>query len=225
MIPTLEQVQQLTAILPNLADDRPEWLRNMASASDDTAMYYRFFHQLVKRHHPLRVLEIGTYVGTSAAHLGFANTDGGTVLTVDINPDAKLQLERAIEGKGLHGVSAVTKDSMQWANENRGLHGQFDILFIDGLHNFNQTYGEYAAYRPFLKEGGLIFFDDLELDMATREMQVFWALVPEQKMKLDSLHYTGFGVCMKESNVFVPAWGDIVGRAEQMQREFAASGR
>lgn len=217
---TLEQVQQLTAFLPHQHDDRPEWLRNMASASDDTAMYYRFFHQLVKRYHPLKVLEIGTYVGTSAAHLGFANVDG-SVLTIDINPDAKLQLERALEDKGL-AVEAVTKDSMQWANESRGLHGQFDMLFCDGLHNFTQTYAEYVAYRPFVKEGGLLFFDDLNLDMATQEMQVFWELVPERKVKLDSLHYTGFGVCVKDSNVFVPSWGDTIGKAEIMMREFAA---
>lgn len=206
-----------------LPDDRPEWLRNMASASDPTALYYRFFHELVKMFHPLKVLEIGTYVGTSAAHLGFANTDGGSVLTIDVNPDAKVQLERAIEDKGLYAIEAVTRDSMVWAAENRHRAGEFDILYIDGLHNFNQTYGEYVAYRQFVKDGGLIFFDDLELDMATREMQVFWDLVPEEKQKLDMLHYTGFGACKKDSNVHVPLFGDIVGKAEMMQRDYAAA--
>ena len=225
MTPLLSNCLAIADALPRISDDRPEWLRNMASASDPTALYYRFFHELVQEFCPLKVLEIGTYVGTSAAHLAFAN-GGGSVLTIDINPDAKLQLERAIEGHGLKfAIEAVTADSMQWANINRYLaadgHRGFDILFIDGLHNFNQTYGEYVAFRSFVKDGGLIFFDDLELDMATREMQVFWALVPEEKQKLDMLHYTGFGVCKKDSNVYVPAWGDIVGRAEQMMREFA----
>lgn len=221
--PLLGNCKAIAELLLQISDDRPEWLKNMASASDPTAFYYRFFHELVQEFHPLSVLEIGTYVGTSACHLAQANI-GGLVTTIDVNPDAKLQLERAIEGRGFIGVEAITADSMTWVNGRRSYPPLFDILFIDGLHNFNQTYGEYVAFRHLVKDGGLIFFDDLELQMATWEMQVFWDLVPEEKLKLDMLHYTGFGVCKKDSNVHVPSWGDVISRAEQMQREYAARG-
>jgi predicted O-methyltransferase YrrM len=227
VIPDLRTLKELeTALVAGqIQDDRPEWLKNMASASDPTALYYRFFHELVKRFHPLRVLEIGTYVGTSAAHFGFANTDGGSVLTIDVNPDAKLQLERTIEGKGLYAVKAMTYDSMQWIKTHQALDrgvAIYDVLFIDGLHNFNQTYGEYAAYRQLVKDGGLIFFDDLELDMATRDMQALWEFIPDPKIKLDGLHYTGFGVCEKNPNVLVQPWSDVIGRAEIRMQELAS---
>jgi predicted O-methyltransferase YrrM len=223
MIPTIGNCLAIAQLLPKISDDRPEWLKTLANGSlnpGDDGLYYQFFHELVQEFYPLAVLEIGTNLGASAAHLAFAN-DGGFVRTIDINPDAKVQLDRALEGK-LVPAMAETADSMVWASEHRDLHNYFDLLFIDGLHNFNQTYGEYVAYRQFVRPGGLIFFDDLELDMATCEMQVFWDLVPEEKQKLDMLHYTGFGVCRKDPNVFVPPWGDIVGRAEMMQRDYAA---
>jgi predicted O-methyltransferase YrrM len=175
-------------------DTRPKWLTAMPSASDNTARYYRFFHHLVEQFGPLRVLEIGTYAGTSACHLAYANT-GGLVRTIDCDPAASSLAERCKQlCRGL--LDTVTADSLEYARTTM-IHLAplpFDVLFIDGLHTAAQVSAEYVAYRPFVRDAGLIFFDDLDLG----DMGNFWNSVAYPKIRLDSLHYTGFGCCRVE---------------------------
>lgn len=170
-------------------DNRPVWLREMPSASDNTALYYQFFHLLVQRIAPVRVLEIGTYLGSSACHFGYANT-GGLVRTIDCDPEAKLAVERAAAGR-IFNIDAVTSDSLQWARTHQEF---YDILFIDGQHTAYQAGLEYDAFRPLVRTDGIIFFDDIDLG----DMPAFWNSVFDPKIRLDTLHYTGFGCCRVE---------------------------
>lgn len=178
-------IEMLINGLRSRTDTRPDWLRAMPSASDDTALYYRFFHHLVEHVAPIRVLEIGTYFGTSACHFAFANV-GGFVRTIDCNPDAKVALEQAAADR-ITNIWPVTSDSLAWAVQEPAK--AYDVLFIDGLHNAAQVQAEYEAYRPFVRDDGLIFFDDIDLG----DMPEFWRGVDDPKVRLDALHYTGFG--------------------------------
>jgi hypothetical protein len=73
-----------------------------------------------------------------------------------------------------------------------------DLLFIDGLHEFDQAHQEYVLYRNHVRQGGLIFFDDLHINSG---MDKLWELVPEPKLELPQLHYTGFGVAVIQSRL------------------------
>jgi predicted O-methyltransferase YrrM len=202
-------------------DDRPTWLKEMASGGDLTACYYPFFYQLCKTKGPLKVLEIGTYRGTSIAHFAEGSRAGGydaVAVTIDIEADAKRIVDaELVEGHKLNIVPITTSSTfgVPLAEE----YAPFDVLFIDGLHNFNQAYGEYYLYRPLVRDGGMIFFDDLSLDMATKEMQVLWEFIPDEKARLDMLHYTGFGVALKTPGVEVPEWFHIIKRATKRMQE------
>jgi predicted O-methyltransferase YrrM len=218
-MPALAELGALAASLASSPDGRPAWLRAMPSASDATALYYRFFHEFSLRYAPAKVLEIGTYVGSSAAHL--ASNPATTVVTVDHNPDAK----RLVDALGRPNVVAVTMDSALFAEILSGSRpppssappsGPFDVLFVDGNHTFNQAYGEYERFRPHVAEGGLVFFDDIHLPMSTREMDVLWALVPDEKLDLSVLHYTGMGVAKVSRATRLPPWAEAAPRADAM---------
>jgi len=190
---TFAEVEALAGKLADnmLSDNRPEWLKEMPSASDNTARYYRFFHHLVGRFGPLRVLEIGTYAGTSACHFAYHNA-GGLVRTIDCDPNASRAAERYAD-RCAAILDTVTADSIEYVRTTM-VHLAplpFDVLFIDGLHNAAQVSAEYTAYRPFVLENGLIFFDDINLG----DMDDFWRGVTDPKIRLDTLHYTGFGCC------------------------------
>ena len=41
---------------------------------------------------------------------------------------------------------------------------EFDVLFIDGDHQYEKVKSDYENYRGFVKEGGLIMFHDYKMD-------------------------------------------------------------
>jgi predicted O-methyltransferase YrrM len=203
-LPTLDAVVSLAASLATIPDRRPDWLRGLHEATAASSLYYRLFYELTSFYGPLDVIEIGTYVGTSIAHLA---AGGGRAVTVDHNPDAARQVAAHVRPH-LANVEAFTADSGEFARLNpAGLNILgIDILFIDGNHTWAQAYGEYIAYRPFLRHGGLIFFDDIHLPMATREMDVFFDMIPDPRRDLPGMHHTGLGVAKVDHTIVPPSW-------------------
>lgn len=194
---------------------QPE-LRDLRDATHSTCVYYEFIDTLVCRRRPIDVIEIGTYVGTSAAHFAFSNyvkvhddesvvgspstTLYGQVTTVDINPDAKRCVEEVCSALKIPNIRALTGNSLELVEFFAAEKALVDVLFIDGLHNFSQAYREYFHYRQFVREGGLILVDDAGLAMEGDEMNRFWNLIPEPKVRVDHLHpNVGFGIVEKRN--------------------------
>lgn len=211
---TLNDCETLAGHLLEFPEIRPPWLLELTKRSlnpGDEGLYYRFFSDFVKWFGPgVRVWEIGTNLGCASAHFAVGNPTS-VVTTVDINPDAAIQTRKL----GLKNITAITGDSMQILPTEPQ-----DILFIDGNHTFNQAYSEYVRYRPFVRNGGFIFFDDISLPMATWEMHVLWDCIRDPKMRLDNLHNTGFGAVKVDHTISVPLWGDVIGVAELMMRQY-----
>lgn len=203
---TLAELEKIAAECPAIEDDRSFKLKGLASAMDPQALYYRFLRQLTRTMKPAFSVEIGTYVGTSAAHMADGHPDG-MVLTIDLNVDAKNIVDR-MEVPNLIAVH----DSSAIAVKLLRMLPPIDLLFIDGNHSFNNCYGEYEMYRPFVRDGGVILFDDVRLD---NQMQAAWRYIPDPKVELPAMHYTGFGAAIKDPAVKVPKWADIVNEAAQ----------
>lgn len=175
-------------------DDRPEWLKAVPAATEPREKYYLFLHVLVRRYSELRrCLEIGTRQGTGALHLahGLRDVPGSDVVTVDIEPGCKTLVEGIAAANGLKNLRAVTGDS-----NTVKVDGTFDLLFIDGFHDLVSSYGDYLRFRPQVRDGGLIVFDDTRLNPG---MTVAWNSIVDPKVELPELHYMGFGVAMKWS--------------------------
>lgn len=200
---TLEQVQETAERIRTSPDERPERLLALYGARDPNNLYYRLFHALSSLSGAAQVIEIGTYVGVSAAHL--AINPLVQVLTIDCNPDAK----RQAESLGFQNIKAITDDSVRYG-KTLPKEPWIDLLFVDGNHTFNQAYGEYETFRPCMTQGGLIFFDDIRLPMATREMDVFWETVPDRKAELHGMHHTGIGVSVVDHAVKVRPWTEVI---------------
>lgn len=207
MIPSLEKVVELAGSLALIGDDRPQVLVDLEQKVDNGSLYYRFLYELSKKYGPLNFFEIGTYIGASAAHMALGHPQG-RVLTVDINPDAK------IRGDALHipNLTCAVIDSCL-AAELVASRGPLDVLYIDGNHTFNQMYGEYTMFRRFVKPGGLIIVDDIELKMATNEMSIGFDFIVDKKAKANHLHHTGFGFAVKTEGVSPRPWDQVIGEA------------
>jgi predicted O-methyltransferase YrrM len=193
MIP-LEQVVEL-ANDTRYRDGRPSWLWGLPEAADEGSLYYRFFFHLVERFGPLDCIEIGTYLASATAHLAYRNA--GRVVSLDIDPQRTADAG-ALCAKLDLTFSLLTGDSLDLV---KTIDGTFDLCFLDGEHELRQTYAEYLAYRDLVRDGGLVFFDDITLNSS---MRVLWDCIPDPKARLDFLHVynnAGFGVCQKDPAV------------------------
>ena len=209
-------LRQLAALITTIPDDRPEWLKLLPSAMEEGitqfGRYYRFFWELAKRWKPGASLEIGTYKGSSIAHLAAGNPAGKCV-TLDIELDAT----KIANDMKLANLLAITGDSGLSVDRCKIL-APYDILFIDGLHDFNHCYGEYVLYRPLVKHGGFIFFDDIHVH---REMEVAWEYIIDEKYEMNNLHWTGFGMCCVDQYHAPRSWSEVI---EEATKKFKVAG-
>jgi diamine N-acetyltransferase len=197
----LAQARETYQSYLKLPDTRPAWLRELDT--DATSVYYRYFYDLARALQPAVTFEIGTCEAKSAAHLAAGNP-AGLVITLDIRASAKQFADRL----ALPNLVSILCNSLEAPQQLRYVP-MIDVLFIDGDHRFEQSFREYALYRPFVKEGGLIFFDDIEI---SDEMRRLWDAIPDPKEALPKLHYTGFGVASKASNIDLPTWAQVSAR-------------
>lgn len=198
----LEDLRQIERSLAKEKDLRPEWLRTLDD--DPTSVYYRFFFECTAKVKPLVSFEIGTCEGKSAAHLASGHS-GGTVITIDIRPESKISVDRLL----LPNVVSILGDSLEIPHILKWMPA-LDLLFIDGQHDLRQAYREYLLYRPYVREGGIVYFDDIHIDNG---MERLWEVIQDPKVELPSLHYTGFGVAIKDSRIAPITLEEAMGEA------------
>jgi predicted O-methyltransferase YrrM len=208
----LDEAVRVARSLDEIPDTRPRWLLDLPHANDPAARYFRALYEIARALGPKAVLEIGTDRGWSAAAMA-AGSEECRLVTLDINPESADFVARL----PTRNITALTLNSGV-AFEHVLRFAPFDWLFVDGNHTFNQAFGEYALYRPLVRDGGLILFDDVGLQMAGDEMGVLWEIIIDRKERLDHLHHTGFGICEVQKALTLPPWEDVIGRASEMMR-------
>jgi predicted O-methyltransferase YrrM len=131
----------------------------------------RFLGTLTRELAPLRVLELGTNLGLSAAHLAAGLAASG-------RPDARIV---TLEGaRALARLAATHLDALgvgtgpgapveivvgpfaETLGEVCRAHGPFDLVFVDGHHEEQATLDYIDALRPFLAPGAVVVLDDVE---------------------------------------------------------------
>lgn len=135
---------------------------------DRRALYY-----LIRHFSPKSVLEVGTHIGASTAHIAAAlsrEPAGRRIVTVDISDvnDPVAQPWRSfgatrsprelISMLGMNdAVEFVTKPSLHFL---RTTSERFDFIFLDGDHSAPTVYQEIPAALSVLNPGGVILLHD-----------------------------------------------------------------
>ncbi|HLT45921.1 MAG TPA: class I SAM-dependent methyltransferase [Rubricoccaceae bacterium] len=130
----------------------------------------RFLFQLVRALRPRRVLELGTSLGVSAAHLAAAlalnEAEGGPagrLVTLEGDPGLAARAADALAGLGHAGRTTVVVGRFaETLPDVLGAHGPFDLVFLDGHHEEAATLRYFETIRPHLAPGACVAFDDVE---------------------------------------------------------------
>ena len=105
---------------------------------------------------PQRILEIGTFTGYSALCLAEGLSDGGKLITVDINEELEDRVRGYISKAGMeHKIRYIIGNAMDLIPD---LEGLFDIVFIDAdKHNYLNYY--HLVFDK-ITSGGFILVDN-----------------------------------------------------------------
>jgi len=130
----------------------------------------RFLGGLVRELRPRRVLELGTNLGVSAAHLALAlaeneREDGfaGHLWTVEGDGGLADLARGHLAELGVAGrVTVVTGRFADVLPELLASIGPFDMAFVDGHHEEAATLAYWDLMREHLSPGALAIFDDIE---------------------------------------------------------------
>lgn len=133
----------------------------------------RLIYQLARTLNAKSVLEVGTHVGASTLMLALAmKRNGGKLTTVDIAdvnaPDAYWRKfgcrQNPADTLRMANVSADFKqmDSVEWLKTDTS---NYDLIFLDGLHEAQQLYRELPYALQRLNPGGLILLHDVFPDL------------------------------------------------------------
>jgi predicted O-methyltransferase YrrM len=133
---------------------------------------YHFAWEWVIKHHPKRILEIGTRTGLSLCQLLSAYIDYSQIeriVSCDLYADGfispglvklnlrTLNIPQAIIDK----IEFKIGDSKQTVPL---LEGKFDYILVDGSHEVIDAKIDLENVRPLIEVGGVIVFDDLTPD-------------------------------------------------------------
>lgn len=160
--------------------------------------YHSYLYLLAEALYPTRIVELGTYIGESTKYMALAAPQAH-VLTIDINPDAKRQVDGT--PPFLTNVHSVVYNSASYVGDGLYDGAPIDLLFIDANHDYNLTMANYHSWNPFVRQGGLIVFDDwhldAEMDRVRTEMANILAPSGNTVHDIPDVHATGFGILIK----------------------------
>jgi cephalosporin hydroxylase len=117
-----------------------------------------YLYSFIRGFRPERALEIGVLRGGSACIITNAMEDNGKGILVGVDPYPILE----VRSSALHGrYQLVTKPSPEGLVEAARLAGgQFDFVFIDGLHIYSQVVRDIEGTLPLLSDGAYVMFHD-----------------------------------------------------------------
>jgi predicted O-methyltransferase YrrM len=152
------------------AADRAESIHGWLSRAEAELLFH-----LAARVEPGQVVvEIGSFLGRSTAHIALAVADGVPVYAIDPHTGDKTWVERfsirdadtspafrrnmtqvGVESR-VHAVVATSADAAaQWTEER-----PIGLLFIDGWHSSDAVFEDGSLWLPRLAAGGCVVFDD-----------------------------------------------------------------
>ena len=156
---TIKRVQ-MRFTRPNLYDlNSPQRVGVIYAAPSDMKIDERLYlYSFVLGFRPVRALEIGVLHGGSGCIIANAMEDNevGTIVGVDPGPEIYVR-KRDFHGR-YHLVAKPSPEGLSEAHRIAG--GDFDFVFIDGLHMYDQVCRDIEGVLPMVSEGAYMMFHD-----------------------------------------------------------------
>jgi len=133
--------------------------------------------ELARQSSPLRIFEIGTFLGSTTLNLAAATPPEARITTLDLPPDAvnhtalpiepteRLFIQKRASGTRFSGTPWAAKIQQVYGDSatfDYAPHlGQYDFVFVDGAHSYDYVKSDARLALKLLRKGmGLVAFHD-----------------------------------------------------------------
>ena len=155
----VEYADAHTTQLTGVIADAAAWTQHETSAPQMMAglAEARLLEALIVIGGAKRVLEIGTFTGVGALAMAEAVGPGGTVTTLEIDPDTAANAQRHFDASRVGDrITMIVGDALETIAQ---LDGPFDLVWVDAWKADYPDY--YEAVLPKLAPRGVIVGDNL----------------------------------------------------------------
>lgn len=170
VLPTFDGDAKLMSVLSRMMDDAE------APGHSDVGIQNMLYSEILNSR-PRRVLEIGTHIGTAAVIMGRALARNGYGKLLTLEPQAHYQqvastyLEAADVGSFAEIVPMFSYQPE--CQERLRQEAPFDLIFIDGAHEYEAALHDISMCYALLRDNGLLILHDVgrlspELDQSQR---------------------------------------------------------
>lgn len=139
-----------------------EDLRRLCLKNDSeryVAMQLLAMHEEATQKEKPVIVELGTHIGNSTRSFlnAIDDKEGAWLVSVDIMDCS----DAAASDKWIF-VKQDSADANGLVQKVPMLREGIDILYVDSLHEYNHVKNEIYNFFPYMKKGGVIFFDDTD---------------------------------------------------------------
>lgn len=150
--------------------------RELRGAICATALEAQLLHMAVHAGQPRNALEIGSYVGWTAAHMAAGLTTGGHLVCIDDlseGGDKERQLRRFkgnLTRAGLDGRVRLEIGRSPDVLSSQLFVGPVDFAFVDGFHLYGQPLADVRAVAGLMAADGVIALHDTYMNDVSAAM-------------------------------------------------------
>lgn len=144
--------------MPFKLPEKTDWMREQ-NQHGPTLEYAQEINAVVEEHGFTKALEIGCIWGVSTLSILLAQ-DNGILLSVDPIPQTNPTMHALVEvryNELIDRWSSFTGKSEVFWEQNKD---KFDLIYIDGSHDYKEAHLDLFAGWVCLKKGGILLADD-----------------------------------------------------------------
>ena len=174
----------LSRLEQEIADNNTTW-----NISKDTAVYLQ---SLLRKLHPLRVLEIGTSTGYSTICIAEVLHEwSGQLITVESHSERFALAQKNIADTRLQNITQVKGHAPEILSK---IPGMFDFIFLDATKYEHTSY--FLALKNRLNAGGIIIADNMLSH--EKEMNEYKKTVEADPQFESSIEHVGTGLMVSK---------------------------
>lgn len=132
----------------------------IAKYSAKPPKFARILYRISKKFRPAVMLELGTSLGISGAHLAMGNPDG-RLITIEGCPNIGAMAQSNFNELAIKNIEVKSGNFDDVLPGILSDLSKIDLIFIDGNHTYEATKRYFEMVLPHLHEESIVIFDDI----------------------------------------------------------------
>ena len=159
--------------------------------------YAQLLGRIVEFHHPLKVIELGTSLGISAAYIASSLDENEEFTTIEGNQEIASLAQKNLDTLG----SKVDVRSGLFVEVLPGVLEEMrrvDLIFFDGHHDYDATIEYFEMVLPYVHSNTVMIFDDINWSSG---MQRAWKRIKANERVTQTIDLYMLGVAFLREGV------------------------